>query len=56
MMLMLIDFGSSRSFVNVDLVESLGYTPMKVNTMTVKVANGEVLYCDKVIIEMKCRV
>lgn len=52
-MLMLIDSGSSHSFINTELVERLGYTPTRINTMTVKVANGEIMYCDKVITELR---
>lgn len=38
-MLMLIDSGSSHSFVNAELVERIGYTPKAIDTMVVKVAN-----------------
>ena len=48
-MLMLIDFGSSHSFVNTDLVERIKGESVLAKTMAVRVANGEILYCDKVI-------
>lgn len=48
-LLMLIDSGSSHSFVNADLVERIKRAPMPVKTMAVIVANGELLYSDQMI-------
>lgn len=51
--LMLIDSGSSHSFVNASLVERIGYQPVQINTMVIKVANGEEMLCEKMITRMR---
>lgn len=43
--MMLLDSGSSHSFLNVDLVDRLGLKPDSFSTVKVQVANEEVLYC-----------
>lgn len=52
-MLMLIDSGSSHSFVNASLVERIGYTPVNINPMVIKVANGDKMLCNKMITGMR---
>lgn len=51
-MLMLIDFGSSHSFVNSVMVERMKGEPVTVGTMAIKVANGEVMHSNKVMLGM----
>lgn len=51
-MLMLINSGSSHSFVNAYLVKRVRGEPVIVKTMAVKVANVEILYSDKVMLGM----
>lgn len=48
-MVILIDSGSSHSFVNANLVHTLGITPSKTCPMEVQVANGDKLVTDGVI-------
>lgn len=48
-MLTLVDFGSTTSFVNASFLHKLGIVPEPCKPIQVKVANGEVVLCDKMV-------
>lgn len=51
-MLILIDSESSHSFVNSVMVERMKREPVTIDTMAIKVDNGEVMHNNKVMLGM----
>jgi hypothetical protein len=52
-MLLLLDSGSSHSFVDQSLVEKLKYPVANIQTLRVKVASGDYMYCNKMVPNMQ---
>jgi hypothetical protein len=52
-MLLLLDSGSSRSFVDQSLVTKLQCPVTTIATLKVKVASGDYMYCDKMVKNMQ---
>lgn len=48
-MLILVDYGSSASFISKDLVSKLGLPTQQCPTAQVKMANKKKMVCDKVV-------
>jgi hypothetical protein len=51
-MLLLLDSGSSHSFVDQALVTKLNCLVTDISTLKVKVASGDYMYCDKMVPKM----
>lgn len=46
-MLILLDSGSSHSFINASFADRISTSPQSIKPVPVKVANGQILICDK---------
>ncbi|WVZ64260.1 hypothetical protein U9M48_013810 [Paspalum notatum var. saurae] len=53
-LLILVDSGSSHSFISSSFVNTTGLTPLKTTSKQVKVANGDMLTSDKVLPNLDC--
>lgn len=51
-MLILVDSGSSHSFVNASMLSRIQHTATPITPTTVKVANGDNLQCDQIVPEL----
>jgi hypothetical protein len=52
-LVMLIDSGSSSNFISSHMVQLLGLAEMDCSPVKVKVANGEIMVCDKMVKEVE---
>jgi hypothetical protein len=52
-MLLLVDSGSSNTFVNANLVNRLNCTMVEIPPVSVKVANGQILDCDRMVPQLQ---
>jgi hypothetical protein len=52
-MLLLVDSGSSNTFVNENFAKRLNCTTVPISVVSVKVANGEYLVCDKMVPQLE---
>jgi hypothetical protein len=48
-MLLLLDSGSSHSFINKNFADSIGATTVSIPAVPVKLANGQFISCDQLV-------
>ena len=53
---LLVDIGSSHNFINSNIIRKVGLQCTKVKSFEVKVANGEKLKCEKIVLNIKINV
>ena len=52
-MLLLLDSGSTHSFVNKSFVKRVGVETQEIATLDVRAANGDRLTCDRIVPDLK---